>query len=96
MSTKDQLRTRTLLHRPYTRIQNPTTKHFSLQNTDVDKTPLMLYTETTIGQPIRTILLKQMSNHRLAQWVSHQINKPITRTTIGSWRNGFGIVRKER
>ena len=96
MPTKAQLRAHALLNRPYTRFKSPDTGRTSLQPTDVDKTPMMLYTEQTIGQPIRDILLKQMSNRRLADWVTVQIGRAISYETIYTWRKRFNIVRKAR
>ena len=63
---------------------------------DVDKTPLMLYTEGITGQRIEQILLMQMSTRRLAEWIGHKIGRPITQATVVNWRKRFKITRQRR
>ena len=65
-------------------------------DSDVDKTPLMLYTEGVTGVRIQQILLMQMSTRRLAEWLGHQIDRPITQATVVNWRKRFGITRRRR
>ena len=96
MATKEQLRTSTLLDRGMTRTQDEHTKRFSVVDSAVDNTPLMLDTEGVTGTPIQTILLMQMSTRRLAQWVSHEIGRPVTQATIVNWRRRFKITRQRR
>lgn len=96
MATKDQLRTKTLLDRGLTRVKDEHSGRFSVVDSGVDKTPLMLYTEGITGQPIQSILLMQMSTRKLAQWVSHQIGRTVTQATIVNWRKRFNITRQRR
>ena len=96
MSTKDQLQASALMARGMRRIKDPITGRFSVVDSGVDKTPLMLYTEGMTGQPIETILLKQMSTRRLAEWLSREIGRPITQATIVQWRQRFSIKRIRR
>jgi len=92
-NTKEQLRLATLTERDMVRKSHPTTGKFSLSSNSVDKTPLMLYTEGVTGERIETLLLKQMSTRRLADWISHEIKRPITGATITNWRKMFKIKR---
>lgn len=96
MATKDQLRAHTLLTRGLTRVKDKHTGRFSVVDSAVDKTPLMLYTEGITGQPIQDILLMQMSTRRLAEWITHQIGRPVTQATIVNWRKRFNITRQRR
>ena len=96
MPTKDQLRANTLLERGLVRTTNNTTGHLTVHSNSVDKTPLMLYTESVTGQRIEQTLLKQMSTRRLAEWISHQIGRPITQATIVNWRRRYKIIRTRR
>ncbi len=96
MPTKDQLQTRALMDRGMKRVQDPVTGRFSVVDSGVDKTPLMLYSEGVTGMDIQTILLKQMSTRRLAEWLSREISRPITQATICMWRQRFGIKRVRR
>tara|TARA_Y100000310_G_scaffold336887_1_gene422581 strand:+ start:1387 stop:1677 length:291 start_codon:yes stop_codon:yes gene_type:complete len=96
MVTKHQLQTQALLDRGMKRIKDPVTGRFSVVDSGVDKTPLMLYTEGVTGMDIETILLKQMSTRRLAEWLSPQISRPITPATISLWRQRFKIKRVRR
>lgn len=93
MPTKEQLRVDALTERGLVRVQDDTTRQFSLVANSVDKTPLMLYTEGITGQRIEAILLKQLSTRRLAEWISQQIGRPITQATIVKWRQRYKIVR---
>ncbi len=93
MPSKQQLRAATLLDRGLTQVKDDTTGHFNLVDNAVDKTPLMLYTEGITGLRIEAILLKQMSTRRLAEWLSHQIKRPVTQATIQQWRKRFKITR---
>lgn len=96
MPTKEQLRTQTLMDRGLARTTDPKTKHFTLVDAGVDKTPLMLYTEGVTGQRIEQILLMQMSTRRLADWVSRQIGRRVTQPTIVNWRKRYKITRVRR
>ena len=96
MPTKDQLRADTLLQRGLTRTKDDTTGRFAISDNAVDKTPLMLYTEGITGQRIEAILLMQMSTWRLADWISHEIGRPVTQATIVNWRKRFKIHRERR
>ena len=96
MTTKEQLRAKSLMDRGMRRIKDPDTKRFSVVASDVDKTPLMLYTEGVIGKRIEDVLLMQMSTRRLAEWVAHQIGRTITQATIVNWRHRFNIKRIRR
>mgnify|MGYP001563745923 CR=1 FL=1 len=95
-ATKDQLKAQSLMDRGMRRLQDPDTKRFSVVASDVDKTPLMLYTEGVTGKRIDEILLMQMSTHRLAEWLSHQIGRRVTQPTIHNWRKRFNIKRIRR
>jgi len=96
MPTKEQLRTSTLLARGLTRTKDEHSGRFSVVDSAVDKTPLMLYTEGITGTPIQTILLMQMSTRRLAEWITHQIGRTVTQATIVNWRKRFNITRQRR
>jgi len=79
-----------------TQIKDPETGRWSVVDNAVDKTPLMLYTEGITGRRIESILLMQMSTRRLAEWVSHEIGRPVTQATIVHWRQRFNITRRKR
>ena len=96
MPTKAELQANALLDRGMKRTQDPETQRFRVEDNGVDKTPLMLYTEGVIGERIETILLKQMSGHRLAEWLTHELGRSITQATISKWRNKFRIIRVRR
>ena len=96
MTTKDQLRARTLMDRGMKRVKDPETGRFSVVDSAVDKTPLMLYTEGVTGQTIESILLKQMSTRRLAEWLSQEIARQVSYGTLMNWRKQFGIRRIRR
>ena len=96
MPTKEQLRTNTLLDRGMRREQDPETDRFRVVASDVDKTPLMLYTEGVTGKRIEDLLLMQMSTRRLAEWMGYQIGRRITQATIVNWRKRFKVKRIRR
>ena len=96
MTTKDQLRAQTLLDRGFTRAKDDATGRFSVVESDVDKTPLMLYTEGVTGIQIKQILLMQMSTRRLAEWIGQQIGRPITQATVVNWRKRLKIYMRRR
>jgi hypothetical protein len=93
MPTKEQLRVDTLAKRGMVRVKDETTGRFTLRDSSVDKTPLMLYTEGVTGQPIEEILLKQLSTRRLADWITLAIGRTITQATIVNWRQRYKIYR---
>ena len=96
MTTKSQLQAKTLMDRGMRRIKDPVSGRFSVVASDVDKTPLMLYTEGVTGRRIEEILLMQMSTWRLAEWLSGQIGRKVTQPTIHNWRKRFNIKRIRR
>ncbi len=96
MTTKDQLQASALTDRGMRREQDPVTGRFSIVDSAVDKTTLMLYTEGIIGKRVEEILLMQMSTRRLAEWISRQIGQSITGTTIVNWRKRFKITKRRR
>lgn len=96
MPTKEQLRAATLAERDMVRVQDPTTKQFSIVANTVDKTALMLYTEGVTGRRIEDILLMQMSPAKIAEYITSATGKLITRQTVYNWRKQFKITRRRR
>lgn len=90
------LRADTLLERGLVRVTDSTTGQVTLHDNSVDKTPLMLYTESITGQQVEQILLMQMSTRRLAEWIAQKIGRPIAQATIVNWRHRYKIIRVRR